>query len=994
MKKLLLSLCLLIALYGYSQTIQATQIELNSYGDSNPKNFAKGDTKMYFFVYDFPQEGLWVYDLTTHSTHSVFNNNNFGHSVFMTIGDILYFTIDSGTELWRSDGTEAGTYLLKHINTDNWSSNSIKEMINYNGKIIFAANDDSNGLELWQSDGTPDGTTLLKDIRTGAYGSEPNNFFVFNGNLFFLANDGISGQELWKSDGTPSGTALFKNIDAADGNSIAGGKFITMNNAFYFYASNITNGYELWKSDGTATGTQMLKDINPGNGNSFPILVGAKASNYFVFEVNTTATGIELWKSDGTAAGTVLLKDIYPGSYSGMGYNTQFAVLDNTIYFNAYTSANGFELWGTDGTTLGTQLIKDIYSGAEDSNIKALTAANGFLIFSAQDGTRTYNTVWKSNGTLTGTSELFDTNLTVESTGEMSFTAFDNKIFFPAGYNSLNGIELWSTDGTVANTKIFKDLSHRYGGVAGERDPTPFNGKIIFPGNNGNGYTVPFISDGTISGSKIVRDPQNGGPSSLFSTTDGWNSSFCTVGNLAFFRAGNATNGYEIWRTDGTAANTVMVKDIAPGTTDGIDEYTLFFQNNNIFYFRANDQVHGLELWRSDGTEAGTFMLKDIYPGDGHGLDGQSNIHQDHPFIDNDHLYAIVNGLLYFTANDGTGMSIWRTDGTQNGTIKVITVPGNPYGLDIIQAANNRIFFETHNSNLDNSQLWSSDGTQAGTINLSAVLPSTYCQFKKNLVVDNAIYFAISSNPSLILMKSDGTLAGTMIVKDNFTTYRDFNSLYACGNYVYFTVGQHGISGKELWRTNGTTAGTVKLEEFDISENSYFIDCNTCVQNNLFFLKDYLDTNIWYINDTLTVSASLDVTILNSENFTGYEGITNLIQLGDNLMFEGIKSDSGRELFYAGPVAQLGIPEIPVENQQTALIKLYPNPTNGFLTVATNDNADILRIELFDLLGKKIKDIAVATNTPQFSLQYLEKGIYLVRVKTASTVETKKIILR
>lgn len=76
----------------------------------------------------------------------------------------------------------------------------------------FAANDGVNGYELWQSDGTAAGTVLLKDIKPGAGGSGPYLFRLLNGAMVFFANDGATGYELWKTDGTAAGTAQVKDM--------------------------------------------------------------------------------------------------------------------------------------------------------------------------------------------------------------------------------------------------------------------------------------------------------------------------------------------------------------------------------------------------------------------------------------------------------------------------------------------------------------------------------------------------------------------------------------------------------------------------------------------------------------------------------------------------------------------------------------------------------------------------------------------------------------
>ena len=127
------------------------------------------------------------------------------------------------------------------------------------------------------------------------------------------------------------------------------------------------------------------------------------------------------------------------------------------------------------------------------------------------------------------------------------------------------------------------------------------------------------------------------------------------VGNTLYFRATDGTNGYELWKSDGTANGTMMVKDINNGSGSSY-HYGLTAVGNTL-YFRATDGSNGTELWKSDGTEAGTMMVKDIYS-------GYSSSSPSY--------FTAVGNTLYFTATDGSnGTELWKSDGTEIGTMMV-----------------------------------------------------------------------------------------------------------------------------------------------------------------------------------------------------------------------------------------------------------------------------------------------------------------------------------
>jgi ELWxxDGT repeat protein len=260
------------------------------------------------------------------------------------------------------------------------------EMTDVNGTVFFAAGTNTpDGNELWKTDGTLAGTVMVKDINPGPGGSFPHDLQNMNGTLYFQATTPDNGTELWKSDGTADGTVMVKDINPGRGNGMPdfGPAHLTLlNGIIYFIANDGTTGLELWRTDGTADGTWMVKDIDPSIVNTNPLQAPSGLTVFngkLYFFATTRDTGRELWTSDGTTEGTHLVVDLNPGPGNATGGSGGLTVFNGLLYFGATNGQTGFVLWQTDGTAEGTQLAANVPLAS------SLVPVNGRLVFASQD---------------------------------------------------------------------------------------------------------------------------------------------------------------------------------------------------------------------------------------------------------------------------------------------------------------------------------------------------------------------------------------------------------------------------------------------------------------------------------------------------------------------------------------------------------------------------------------------------------------------------------
>jgi ELWxxDGT repeat protein len=473
--------------------------------------------------------------------------------------------------------TNAGQVeLVKDINPEVFEDGSPLDsypdnLVEFNDKLYFAANDGETGRALFVSDGTTEGTQLVTDVfpennsQSRFYFSNLDNLTEFDGKLYFTSDNGESGKELFVTDGTAEGTQLVKDINPGEdpygNNNSSNPDYLTeFNGKLYFSANDGENGEGLFVSDGTAEGTQLLVNIDQGTGDYGSQFDDFSTGNPFefndklYFKGNNGESGEELFVTDGTAEGTQLVKDINPGEdpYGNNNSSTpgNFVEFNDKLYFSANDGENGEGLFVSDGTAEGTQLLVDLNPKGEE---------NGYNYASRL-------------------SELVE---------------FDDKLYFAAGDGESR--ELYVSDGTAEGTQLLVDLSpgeNQYGNSysSDPNDLVEFNGKLYFTANDGEHGTELFVSDGTAEGTQLVAD-LNPGENSAFDPDGRFATNLTVVGDELFFGADNGETGIELYKL--TVDDSTGGTEVSINGTEGSDNLLGSDRSEQIQALSSNDTIDG-----------------------------------------------------------------------------------------------------------------------------------------------------------------------------------------------------------------------------------------------------------------------------------------------------------------------------------------------------------------------------------------------------------------
>ncbi|MBK8979296.1 MAG: hypothetical protein IPM29_25645 [Planctomycetes bacterium] len=797
-------------------------------------------------------------------------------------GGFVYFEADFppvGRELFRTDGTANGTSLVCEIEPG-FGGASYWDLTPFGGLFVFGALDNAHGSDPWISDGTPAGTRRIIELVPGNANRPPGDFVTLGSRVVFRATTPQFGEELWTTDGTAAGTRLLADVNP--GSAYASPAELTvLGHELLFVADDGVHGREPWLTDGTAAGTRLLADLAPGNPGSNPFVVASLGSRILLAPSGTAAvlwvtdgtpagttpiatpltrvrnrpahrvgggvvligdepqSGQEMWYCDGTAAGTYLLGETVPGA--GTGFE-QLYPLDSTNGARVLVALAGApaSLWVTDGTVAGTRRVATlaVIEPADSVDLGSI------VVFRAHDATLGEEP-WRSDGTPAGTYALGDLNPGSGDSDPATFTRLGARAVFGAR-SSPHGREPWITDGTVAGTREIVNVGFHPPGWSRssivQLGGIDWLGRAVFCADIGAGTgPQPIVSDGTAAGTGVLHNFVAPGALSQLNEFD--NPRLHEVAGDLLLVVGRPSSGpVELWLDRGsgpvrtgaltlgapmyplpgwaTVADAVwlgsdhlwQVRQGVPiqaqlGTGPYLEVAPVVAVGQRLFA-RATDSSGVTSVWGCDGPSSCTRL-----PTATGGRVTQL-------------LGARRRAFFVDDSDPVHGAEVWVTDGTAAGT-RVLDLLAGPTGSAprLLLAVGDHVLFQSRDPQ-GRFALWLTDGTLRNTHHLDAFPPGTVTErilYMTPFGLDHAAF--VMNEPSLGWELWVLTPRGARLVADlapgTASSYPTI--LGAAGDQLWFRI---DAPSPGLWRTDGTTAGTVEvLPSFNTPPAPYLFAC-------------------------------------------------------------------------------------------------------------------------------------------------------------------------
>ncbi len=308
------------------------------------------------------------------------------------------------------------------------------------GRIVYVQNNASTGYELWVSDGTKAGTKLLKDITPGAgstFSDQDQKGKIgisFKGKIYFAADD-----NLWVTDGTAAGTELVTN-------ALKINKGYVWNKSDNYFSYVNPGGYAVI-SDGTASGTKEVRTSEITYSLTQPVENNSSSNLYYIIEKYVEAEGklvSSLYRTNAGFNDLVLVASNVPRT----GYSHLAEFQDKVYTISRGSSSSEYLFQQIDPVTHTITVLKTFKSSAL-VNFGPFKATSRRLYFQGQDNDGKGNQYWECDGSQAGTNILYSNFLT--NGNGLHYESFKDALVFYASDGTSTGYELWATiDGVTS----------------------------------------------------------------------------------------------------------------------------------------------------------------------------------------------------------------------------------------------------------------------------------------------------------------------------------------------------------------------------------------------------------------------------------------------------------------------------------------------------------------------------------------------------------------
>jgi ELWxxDGT repeat protein len=709
---------------------------------------------------------LWMADDSPESAHLLKDatpGTGSTHPLELTKAvDLVYFRGGStGRELWRTDGTESGTFMVFQIvgTSQVIQPKSLKTLGN---KAYFLIRNNLGETEFWTSDGTAAGTLKAAEVPATTQQFSFEAFFLGEQYIYLANNAQNQGSEWVAIDVNTAGIERLFDATSSDDyfliNNGNTGKSILNGEFFFFYLNKTTQEIELWKSDGTAFGTQKIVSLEGS------AIEAASTKQFFFFFIQRQGN-IELWKSDGSIAGTILTKDL--GLSDSQLYFTTCASTDSTLFFKSPFSGPGAPdfPYRSDGTEQGTYPVMGAPAShlASSNPVGFVSGPDESVFFRANN--LIYSGVWHTEPSAPYSISRLDTtsqDLYLDVATPMSLG--DKVLWFSNAYT----LRVTDASGIINEIQLPVNYSYYW-----EYGP---GGLVYFLANNSKSL---WRSDGTPGGTLEVF------AASANSQLYGLKAAGDSIYFIERFTIPNQPN-QKIWSSDGTSNGTQITALVPGGSTTFLHsvENRLAYSNYSIALYARTLFVQGFD----------SVYFPELYSDDFKGL-----------AITDDQLFVL--GPRFYSPTDSFHFSLWTAENGQPNLLrKFKSIVGDqyfePWPPNRLNRLGNSVLFGAGLTE-SNVELWISDGTPSGTAEVRDLHPSGSSNPDNFVRYNDQLWlFTANDGSEVSWWATNGSSSGTFKVA-SLATVKDYfvpsiSDAYLSGNRLFFSMND-GIVGQEPW---------------------------------------------------------------------------------------------------------------------------------------------------------------------------------------------------